>query len=291
MRLCYLLAVLLLVWAQPASSLELAAIPRFESLVVDTVGVLGDRQREIVGELERLKREKGSEVAVLIVSSTQPETIEQYSIRVAEAWKAGRQSVDDGALLIVALKDRAVRIEVGRGLEGDLTDLKSNRIIQEHILPNFRRGEIGDGVSAGVASIVAVVNGSELPAPNNHERDISGLEALLPLLILFYVIGTAIGLVFGLGVGATVSGVMSLVAGVALVPTVLAIFCSIVCVLLVLYNDARSGYVARGGNGGGYYRSGRYRGGGLGGGFGGGFGGGGFGGGGTFSGGGASGRW
>jgi uncharacterized protein len=277
------LLVALTLFIRSGLALELAPIPGFDALVVDTVGVLGDRAVELNSALEQLKSEKGSEVAVLIVSSTMPETIEQYSIRVAEAWKVGRKGIDDGALMIVALKDRAVRIEVGRGLEGDLTDLKSNRIIQERILPNFRRGEIGDGVSAGVASIVAVVNGMDLPPPEPEQG--AGLEALLPLLIFFYVVGTAIGVVFGLGVGASFSGVASLIAGALLVPTALAVVCAAICGLLVLYSDARGGYVVRGGGRGGYYGP---RGGGFGGrgGFGGGFGGGG-----TFSGGGASGRW
>ena len=98
---------------------------------------------------------KGSQIAVLIVPTTAPEAIEQYSIRVAEAWKIGRKKVDDGAILLVAKDDHKLRIEVGYGLEGALTDVAARRIIDEIITPKFRSGDFAGGISAGVDRIIA----------------------------------------------------------------------------------------------------------------------------------------
>jgi uncharacterized protein len=102
---------------------------------------------------------------VLIVPTTQPETIEQYSIRVAEAWKIGRKKIDDGALLVIAKDDRKLRIEVGYGLEGALNDVTAKRIIDEVITPKFRSGDFAGGISAGVDRIIGVIDGEPLPAP------------------------------------------------------------------------------------------------------------------------------
>jgi uncharacterized protein len=100
---------------------------------------------------------------VLIVPTTQPETIEQYSIRVADAWKIGRRRIDDGALIVVAKDDHRLRIEVGYGLEGSLTDVTARRIIDEVITPKFRSGDFAGGISAGLARIITVINGEPLP--------------------------------------------------------------------------------------------------------------------------------
>ena len=102
---------------------------------------------------------------MLIVPTTRPEAIEQYSIRVVEQWKLGRKGVDDGALLLVAKDDRQLRIEVGRGLEGALTDLHSKRIIDEVIAPRFRASDFSGGIAAGADAIIKVVSGEPLPAP------------------------------------------------------------------------------------------------------------------------------
>ena len=99
--------------------------------------------------MKDLETRKGSQVAVLIVPTTQPETIEQYSIRVAEAWKIGRKKIDDGALLVIAKDDHKLRIEVGYGLEGALTDVTARRIIDEVITPKFRSGDFAGGIAAG----------------------------------------------------------------------------------------------------------------------------------------------
>lgn len=136
------------------------AVPQLTGRVVDQTGTLSSS--DIAGLTQKLKdleTRKGSQVAVLIVPTTQPETIEQFSIRVAETWKIGRKKVDDGALLVVAKTDRKLRIEVGYGLEGSLTDVTARRIIDEVITPKFRQGDFAGGIDAGLDRIIGVING------------------------------------------------------------------------------------------------------------------------------------
>src|SRR5215471_5480100 len=165
---------LLLCWASAA--LAEVAVPPLTGRVVDLTGTLTSEQ--IAAQSQRLKdleARKGSQVAVLIVPTTQPESIEQYSIRVAEAWKIGRRKIDDGALLVVAKNDHKLRIEVGYGLEGALTDITSRRIIDEVIVPHFKNGEFAAGISDGVTRMIGVIDGERLPAPKpeaSHGPDV-----------------------------------------------------------------------------------------------------------------------
>jgi uncharacterized membrane protein YgcG len=134
------------------------AVPPLSGRVVDQTGTLSSGDvASLTQTLKNLEARKGSQVAVLIVPTTEPETIEQYSIRVAEAWKIGRKRIDDGALLVVAKDDRRLRIEVGYGLEGALNDVTTKRIIDEFITPKFRNGDFAGGISAGVDRIIRVV--------------------------------------------------------------------------------------------------------------------------------------
>src|SRR6202051_3640889 len=158
------LVALLMGWAFAA--LAAVAVPPLSGRVVDQTGTLsGGDIASLTQSLKDLETRKGSQVAVLIVPTTAPETIEQYSIRVAEAWKIGRRKIDDGALLVVAKDDHKLRIEVGYGLEGALTDVTARRLIDEVITPKFRNGDFAGGISAGVERIVAVIDGEPLPAP------------------------------------------------------------------------------------------------------------------------------
>ncbi|MBN9000869.1 MAG: TPM domain-containing protein, partial [Rhizobiales bacterium] len=126
------------------------AVPPLTGRVVDQTGTLTSEQvAALDGTLQAFEQRKGSQIAVLIVPTTEPETIEQFSIRVAEAWKIGRKKIDDGAILVVAKDDRRLRIEVGYGLEGALTDVTSKRIIDEIITPKFRQRDFAGGISAG----------------------------------------------------------------------------------------------------------------------------------------------
>jgi uncharacterized protein len=161
-----LVALAVLFWWSNAVGQTAQPVPALSARVTDATGTLSDEQRSTLEQsLKDYEARKGSQIAVLIVPTTQPETIEQYSIRVVEQWKLGRTRVDDGVLLIIAKNDRTLRIEVGYGLEGVLTDATSNRIIEDIIVPRFRQGDFYGGVSAGVDGIMRVVDGEPLPAP------------------------------------------------------------------------------------------------------------------------------
>jgi uncharacterized protein len=265
------------------------AIPPLTARVTDLTGTLsGEAVTRIETKLANLEAKKGSQIAVLIVPTTQPEEIEQFGIRVLDAWKLGRKGVDDGAILIVAKNDRRVRIEVGYGLEGALPDAIANRIITETITPHFKLGDYDGGVEAGVDQMISVVNGEPLPEPDRKWEHRNGLGHLLPLLLVgvFVASGVLRG-IFGRLFGSVATG--GLAGGLAwalshVLP--IGVGAGVVAFLFAMLAGSTSrGWSAGRGWGGGF-------GGGLGGGFGGGGGGGGFsGGGGGGGGGGASGSW
>src|SRR5882724_6801099 len=155
---------LLMVWACAASAD--VAVPALTGRVVDQTGTLtsGDIA-SLTRTLADLQTRKGSQIAVLIVPTTDGEAIEQFSLRVAEAWKVGRKKIDDGALLVIAKNDRHLRIEVGYGLEGALTDVTGKRIIDEDITPKFKAGDFAGGISAGINRMIRAIDGEKLPSP------------------------------------------------------------------------------------------------------------------------------
>jgi uncharacterized protein len=149
-----------------ASARGEVAIPPLTSRVTDLTNTLDAQQRDALEQkLAAFEAAKGSQIAVLIVPTTQPEAIEQYSIRVVEQWKLGRKAVDDGALLLVAKDDRKMRLEVGRGLEGAVPDAVAKRITADIIAPYFKKGDFAGGISAGVERLIKVVEGEPLPEP------------------------------------------------------------------------------------------------------------------------------
>jgi uncharacterized protein len=258
-------------------------VPPLGARVTDQTATLTDEQKSALEQTLRLfEARKGSQVAVLIVSSTAPETIEQYALRVAEQWKPGRKNVDDGALLVVAKDDRTLRIEVGYGLEGALTDAASKRIISEIIVPRFRQDDFYGGIAAGVDRILRVIDGEPLPKPEaGRPGRPRGIGPFLPvMMILALVVGGMLHTLLGRFPGAIVTGgAVSIVAWMLAGAISVALIAGVIAFLFTLLSGGMGG---RGLGGGGF-----------GGGFGGGgFGGGGFsGGGGGFGGGGASGRW
>jgi uncharacterized protein len=267
-----------LAWAQ-------AAVPPLTARVTDLTGTL---TREQQAGLERMLQEfearKGSQLAMLMVPTTAPEAIEQYALRVAEQWKIGRKKVDDGAILVVAKDDRALRIEVGYGLEGALNDATANRIIRELIVPRFREGDFYGGINAGLDRMMRVIDGEPLPAPAKSAAGAQGetFQMLPVLLILALVAGSILRALLGRFLGAAATGgAVGFVAWILAGAMAMALLAGAVAFFFTLM-------------GGGARRlgglPGMYGGGGFG--RGGGFGGGGFrGGGGGFGGGGASGRW
>ncbi len=267
-------------------------VPPLTAPVIDQTGTLSQEQiASIEHTLRAFNERKGSQISVLIVPTTEPESIEQYSIRVADAWKLGRKGVDDGVLLLVAKDDRTVRIEVGYGLEGALPDVIANRIVSQVIVPRFRQGDFAGGIVEGIDRIIAVIEGEPLPEPARRaERSPEGIGSALPLLLMLVFIGGGIlRRMFGAFGGATaVGGIAGILAWLLTSVLGVAIGAAFIAFIFTLLGG--------GGFGGGGWTSGRHGRGGYwgGGGFGGGgFGGGGgwSGGGGGFGGGGASGRW
>ncbi len=285
---------LILVLAAVLASADVA-VPPLTARVIDLTGTLsGGAVAGIETKLADLEAKKGSQVAVLIVPSTQPEEIEQYGIRVAEAWKLGRKGVDDGAILIVAKDDRRVRIEVGYGLEGALPDAIASRIIAETVTPRFKLGDYDGGVAAGVDQIISVVNGEPLPVPDRKWERRGGLGNLLPLLlVVVFVASGVLKALFGRLFGSVATGGLAGVLAWALSHFLpIGLGAGALAFLFALLLGSNRGW--SGGGPGGFGGFGGGLGGGLGGGFrGGGFGGGGgfSGGGGGFGGGGASGGW
>ncbi|RZF25012.1 YgcG family protein [Paraburkholderia sp. UYCP14C] len=258
-------------------------VPPLTARVTDQTGTLTAGQ---VGELEQtlqaFENRKGTQIAVLIVSTTGEETIEQYSLRVVEQWKLGRKQVDDGALLIVAKDDRALRIEVGYGLEGALNDATSNRIIREIIVPRFKQGNFYDGIAAGVDQMIRVADGEPLPPPQTRARGGSpDVWKLAPVIFMLAVaLAGVLRSAFGRLPGSVIAGGgAALIAWLLVTGIAVVVAAGVIAFLFTLFGTGMGAYVGTYGIGhhrGGFGRGGR-----------GGFGGGG----GSFGGGGASGRW
>jgi len=255
-------------------------VPSLTGHVIDQTGTLTTEQKATLEQsLVEFEAKKGSQLAVLMIASTAPEEIEQFALRVAEKWKLGRKRVDDGAIVVVAKNDRSVRIEVGYGLEGALTDITSKRIISETMLPRFKEQDYFGGVMAGVGQIIRVVDGEPLPAPSGVSGESQGsLQQYVPM---FFIVALAVGgvlrRILGKLLGSVVTGgVVAMIAWFLIGAAAMAVGAGVIALLVTLMGG---GMLGRGM--GGYY--GGMGGGGRGGGF--------SGGGGGFGGGGASGRW
>ena len=275
----------------------LSPIPPLRERVTDLTGTLTPSETQaLVAKLSAWESKTGNQLAVLIVPSTQPEPIEAYSIRVADAWKIGRKGQDNGAILVVAKNDRKMRIEVGYGLEGSLTDVTSRRIIGDTIAPKFRDNQFAQGIDAGVDQIMSVVDKGEPLAAKPPPPQGGGLwpvrhfsieTLLIFVFIVVPVLGSILRRIFGTALGSTVgAGIIGAGAWVVAGSLLIAVVAGVVALVLLLFTGGAVGNgIARRG-GGVWIPTG---GGGWGGGGGGG---GGFsGGGGSFGGGGASGGW
>ncbi len=209
----------------------LVEIPNLSSRVTDLTQTLSpDEQAQLEQKLAAFEAKKGSQIALLIVPTTQPEEIEQYAIRAVEKWKIGREKVDDGVLLLIAKDDRKIRIEVGYGLEGAIPDLYAKRIISEVIGPKFKQGDFYGGLDAGVDKIIGLVDGEQLPAPSNAQASGMGLMDMLPILLFGGLIsGLFLRSMFGTFFGSALNG--GLVGGVV---TILGVALSGAAVLGVI---------------------------------------------------------
>ncbi len=253
------------------------AVPPLTARVTDLTGTLDAAQKQqLETRLAQFEAEKGAQIAVLLIPTTDPETIEQYGIRVAEAWKLGRKGIDDGALLLIAKDDRALRIEVGYGLEGVLPDAVAKHIIAETITPPFKRGDFYSGIAAGIEQMMGVIEGEPLPPRerNAASGNYQNYESLLFVgFMLVMVVGGVLRSLFGrLPAAAVIGFAAAVLAWFIVAPLLIAGLVGIIAFFFTLAGGGRGHF------GGGS--------------FGGGLGGGGFGGGGGgFGGGGASGRW
>ncbi len=268
--------LLLLLSCACAVALAQTAVPPLTGHVTDRTATLTPEQvRSLDEALRSFEARKGSQIAVLVVASTGPESIEQYSIRVADQWKLGRRKVDDGAILVVAKDDRTLRIEVGYGLEGVLTDAACRRIIDERIVPRLRGGDFYGGIAAGIDSMTGLVDGEALPAPPQAAQDSAGgLRHVGPI---FFMVAIAIGMVLrsALGrlpgaivTGGVVGGIAWWLAGALYIAIGAGAMAFVITLLGAAGGMGMMGYGSGAGRGGGFS-----------------------GGGGGFGGGGASGRW
>jgi uncharacterized protein len=281
------LAILLvgLAFAPVSQAQDLVPVPPLAGRVTDLTGSLSAEQTATLDKrLAAFEARKGAQIAVLLVPTTRPETIEQFGIRVAEKWKIGRANVDDGVIVIVARQDRALRIEVGYGLEGAIPDLKASRIIREIITPRFRQNDFYGGLAAGTQAVMGLVEGEDLPPPKAQgkpgNRGIAILESNFMILVIgFTILGVILTTILGRFIGSVLTGSA---AGLLVWLLASTLFVGGVVGLIVFFIT-----LSRGGTGFGSAGSHRGGGGWSGGGGGGSFGGGG----GSFGGGGASGRW
>jgi uncharacterized protein len=264
----------------PCISSAQVAVPQLVGLVTDQTGTLTTEQRSTLEQsLTAFEARNGTQLAVLIIPTTQPEVIEQYALRVAEQWKLGRQKVDDGVILVVAKDDRTLRIEVGYGLEGALSDIVSKRIISDTIVPLFKQGDFYGGLQSGVEQIMRVVDGESLASPQRHST--SSDSNIRPFFAFLFILSLSVGGVlrnlFGkvggsLMTGAIVTGLAWLLVGslfLSVIAGITAMFVTLIGAATVLHGLGGMSGGGRHGPGGGGFR----------------------GGGGGFGGGGASGRW
>lgn len=276
---------LLLCAALPCLAFGLVEIPPLQARVTDTTGTLdAPQQAALEARLKVLEDKKGSQVAILMVPTTQPEDIAQYSIRVVDQWKLGREKPDDGVLLLVAKNDRKLRIEVGRGLEGAIPDIYAKRIISEVISPRFKQGDFFGGLDAGVDSLTKLIEGEVLPAPEPAQNG-AGFEQWLPMLLFGGLVsGLILRSMFGTFFGSALNG--GLIGGIVFLLGTALMGAAIIGIIAFFITMMLGGRGINGYSGHpGHYGSGGFGNGGYGGGdvF--------SGGGGDFGGGGASGDW
>lgn len=258
---------------------EEAAIPPLTGRVVDRTGTLSRQQiKSLERKLMDLERRKGSQITVVIIPTTGYETIEEYSIRLAEKWKIGRKNVDDGVILLVAKQDRRLRIEVGYGLEGAIPDARAKQIISDIIVPEFKQRDYAGGIEAGVDALITLINGEELPGITTKSSSDGFLKKhTLFLFIGLLILGMLLRSIFGSILGGVTIGAIGFIVGWMLVGLAMGVIIGIGLFFLTLSGLSSAIMMSSMGGGGGGFSSG---------------GGGGFsGGGGSFGGGGASGSW
>ncbi|HEX6591526.1 MAG TPA: TPM domain-containing protein [Moraxellaceae bacterium] len=251
-------------------------VPALAAPVTDQAGLLSTADAQALNQkLLAFAQEKGSQVAVLIVPSTQPEDIFSYGFRVADQWKLGRKGVDDGVLLVIATQDRRSNLQVGYGLEGAIPDARARQVLDDIMAPYFRQGDFAGGINAACDALIKLINGENLPAPTAKKRG-SGNDNLIIIAIVAgivagYVVRAMLGRGFGAVAGFGVALSLALILGAVIA---VALFAAIFAAIFASSSGRAGGF-----GGGGFGRGSCGGGGGF------------SGGGGGFGGGGASGSW
>lgn len=284
--------------ANPRSSDGTLAVPPL-ARVTDMAGVLDAQAKaQLEAKLAAFERSKGSQIAIIVVPSTQPEPIADFTNRVGDAWKIGRKGVGDGLLMTVAVKDRRAWISVARALEGAIPDVVATRITREQMGPRFAKGDFAGGLNAGVDAVIKLIEGEGLPTPAGIPRSKVDageglLAALVPLVIFGAIVGSLLRRIFGVPGAAAAGAGAGAIAGLLLSSLIIGVIAAIAVFVFSAVGGAGRG-------GGGRVLGGRRHGGPIiipggwsgGGGWGGGGGGGwSSGGGGDFSGGGGGSSW
>lgn len=280
---CFGIIILAHIGLPKAYCLEVPALSGRVNDYADIISPATENQLEQF--LKQLEQTDSTQIAVLTIPSLEGDSLEGFSLKVVENWKLGQKKLDNGALLLVAVGDRKVRIEVGYGLEGTLTDLRAGRIIRNVILPKFKQGNFDRGIVDGVNAMIQTVRGEYTPPQSASGKPLDDPFGLLAILIfLFFFIGRLLQknkLASALVGGTVVPLVGTFFVGFSLPILIVFILAGVVFGLIASKLHVVSG---RPGSSGGYFHSGGFRGGG--GSFGGFSGGGG-----GFGGGGASGGW
>jgi uncharacterized protein len=249
-------------------------IPELSHRITDLTATLSPQQTTALeNRLAAFEVKNGSQIAVLIVPTTQPEDIAQFGIRVADAWKIGRKNVDDGVILIVATQDRKLRLEVGYGLEGAIPDAITKRVIAETITPFFKEGDYPGGIDAGVTQLMQLIEGESLPAPLDGPSTQFNESAFMFILFGGLMAGFVLSALMGRVMGGMLAGLgTGVVAALFFGLSFAVVLIGLMVFFIVGVRHSRGGGWSSGGGGG------------SGGSWGGG-------GGGRFGGGGASGSW
>src|SRR5437016_6094466 len=249
-----------------ASHDALQPVPPLRARVTDLTGTLSaGEQRSLETKLAQWEASTTNQLAVLLVATTQPETIEEFGIRVAEAWKIGQQGKDNGAIFLVAKDDKRMRIEVGYGFEGVLTDVTSRRIIAENVAPYFKQGQFAAGINAGVDRIMAVADdGRPLPPPGKTARRVQRGHfdfgtLLVILLVAVPVVGALLRSIFGtLGGSAIGAGIAGAAAWFIAASLLVAGAAAVIAFAIILFSSlgGRGAWIpvsgGRGWGGGGF---------------------------------------
>ncbi|MBK8816425.1 MAG: TPM domain-containing protein [Methylococcaceae bacterium] len=282
LRFCFVLC--LLCWCTLLQAGPYIEIPKLSDRVTDLTGTLTpDEKKALENKLADFEAKKGSQIAVLIVPTTQPSEIEEFGIEVADLWSLGRKGIDDGLIFIISKDDRKQRFEVGRGLSGVIPDAVAKRIIAEIITPYFQKGDFAGGINAGIDKIISLVDSEPLPAPKQKPTQ-NNENGFIFLLFGGLFAGSLLSSTFGRVAGGLIAGVGSgLIAYWVLGFGIGAILIGLIVFFLISSRFSGGGGGWSNGGGGYYGGGGRWGGGGSSSSW--------SGGGGTFDGGGASGSW